>query len=104
MGRISGSQYWSNKEASEIAKEPGVEERERQSIWVIWKDAYEDACWEELTAELCLVTSVGFDGGEKNGYQILYTSVTNDGATGGVLRIPIESIQGIRGRNEIDGD
>lgn len=67
---------------------------------VVWKDAYEEAGWEELTVEECLVTSIGFDGGEKNGYQMLYGSYTNDGTTGSVLRIPIETIRDIRGETD----
>ena len=98
MDKLSGTGYWSNKTAIQVDEEEGVEAGKDipEILIVVWKDAYENSAWEELTVEECLVTSVGFNGGEKNGYRILYGSVTGD-TTGAVLRIPIENIREIRG-------
>ena len=102
MDKLSGTGYWSNKTAIQVDEEEGVEAGKDipEILIVVWKDAYEEASWEELTVKECLVTSVGFNGGEKNGYQMLYGSVilTDDPPmTGAVLRIPIENIREIWG-------
>ena len=98
MGRVSGTEYWSNQAALKVHEETGMEAGEGvpEILIIVWKDAYEEAGWEDLDAKECLVTSIGFDGGEKNGYQMLYGSYTED-MTGAVLRIPIETIKEIRG-------